>query len=612
MKRMHLLILFCVVLAGVALGCAGRPPVERTLSTAELQGLRDSITTAAQQGRASVVIPPGAYHLPRTADRAYFDFTGLHDLEIDARGVTFLLSDPRKPAMLFDRCQRITLRGATFVRQQLNTSQGAITAIDAERKWLDIRIAAGYRTDLDDTTAFKIPVINLFTAATRTLKADVPDIYIASVERRGPDVFRFIPRKPMPAALPVQVGDLAAWRGTKGHDIVQFYTAGMRFLDITLRGAGGWCYSELHGDGGNTYQRCVITYGPTPVGASEPPLLASAEDGLHSAAMRRGPLVEDCHFEGLDDDGIAIHGMYALGIAAQGANAIIVDSRPAHTGPPASEFCAVGDRLRVLSHEMAIASEATVVALRHLPDYHPEVYPTVNSRRYRDQSKASYVELTLDHPVSDIAGCYVENRDGLGEGFVIRNCTLRNQRAHGMFIKSGSGLIEGNTIENTIFGGIVVAPEVDAWSEAGYAQDLVIRGNTLRRVGLGTQSWNGALTVAAFEGGKFTPLPGGHRRISIVDNRFEDCDGANVVLTSAQEVELRGNRFIRPQQQAVTIYDDAGVDRGAVLWLSECSGVRCAGNVVEAPGAAQRTVLVRGAHVSGEGLDDGFNVQSAP
>lgn len=574
-----------LVLAAAALAasaCRSAPPA---LDGAGIQALLDQAKAGHHR---EVVIPPGTYRLPEPAVDAgwHLRLSDCDDLAIIADGVTLVVPDEFKPTLMIERCKRVTLRGVTFVRPQMIHSQGAVVAVAADRRALDVRVAAGYPQELDDAKRFgRIPVLNLFEPGARRWKA-VPDLYVARHERLEAGLFRFHLRQAADPAWALAVGDRAAWRGQSGwgHDLCLRWTEGVVLERVTVKNGAGMCFQELCGGGGNRYQDCVINYGDKPAGASEEPLLASSVDGLHSSGMRRGPQIIGCTFEGLDDDGIAIHGNYALAVAVEGGR-VVVDSRPIHRGPPESPFCVPGDRVRLLAPDMTVAAELTVSAVAARSGWQPAAYPASNARVFRDRAGARFSELSFAGalPAALAPGCYLENLDAVGQGFLVRDCVIRDKRAHGLFLKAG-GTVEGTTIENNLMGGIVVAPEVDAWTESAYAVGLVLRNNTLRRCGIGNQDWNGAITVAAFEDGHFLPLPGGHRDIRIEGNRFEDNDCANLVLSSIQGLTLTGNRFIRPLQAPIPL-PRSGVDPGALVWIAGCSGVQASDNRVEQPGA---------------------------
>jgi hypothetical protein len=289
-------------------------------------------------------------------------------------------------------------------------------------------------------------------------------------------------------------------------------------------------------------------------------------------------------------------------------NEVILDFRPYHGGAREPiPFARAGDRIKLYDRAAALTYEAKAVKIERVTDFTPPSIKTA-SRSFSNREKAEFWKLTLDTPVSGTAGDLIANADVSGNGFVIRNSTFKNSRAHGMLIRAGDGLIEGNTIEGCMMGAIVVAPEMMSWNESDYAQHLVIRGNTIRNASTATQSWNSGITVAAFEG-HFAPLPGGHRDITIENNTIENGRNANIVLTSTIGAVIRGNRFVRPMSEPPFRADANGTTNdGAVIYIRHAEGVKLSDNVVVQPGTYFKTALDADATVKLEGQSDGVKV----
>ena len=581
------------------------------ISPGSPDSLKAGIEQAHRSGVRRVVVPAGVYRLPRPENAPWhLKFSDLKNLVIDASGATLIFEGRDRRALLFDYCENVTFRGATLLRETPPFSQGKIEAIAEDRAFVDVRIDAGYPADLDDKRYFAdIPVFSVYQKGTRRLKPLVPDIYLQRRERLGPDLFRFHLRAKLDPRIPVAVADPIAWRSSRGSELAIWSSAGMRLENITIKNSAAIGFMEIGGEGGHVYTGCSLTYAPPPAGATEAPLLACALDGFHSASVRKGPVIENCSFEGLNDDAINIHGTYAMVMETKGAKAVI-DWRSPHTAVREPfPFARAGDAIRFYDTHGALAGEAKVVSLKELPVYAPPPLGTINSRRFSDRSAASYWEVALDRPVSAPTAGLAANTQTTGGGFVIRDCTFRDNRAHGIFIRASDGLIENNTIERTLMGGIVIAPEMNSWNESDYARNIVIRGNTLRDVGVGTQPWNSGITVAAFEYGKFVPLPGGHRDIVIRDNTFERVRGANIVLTSTIGAEIAGNRFVEPQIEPAFRLEKIGTDNDhALLWIRHAENVVVRDNVVVSPGAHLKTLVDAGDPAKARALESGVTV----
>ncbi|HLY75631.1 MAG TPA: right-handed parallel beta-helix repeat-containing protein, partial [Planctomycetota bacterium] len=337
------------------------------------------------------------------------------------------------------------------------------------------------------------------------------------------------------------------------------------------------CVHEDGGGGGNRYQY-TVTFGPRPPGATEAPLLACNADAFHSSGVRRGPTLEGCLFEGMGDDGIPIHGAYALIVGSQGKALVSTDG-----------VLREGDPLRLFNPDGGFAGEAKVVSIRPLGNF--VVGTKSRFHGFSDLSRRRFVEVLTDPPLPAGFDWQASNPAALGSGFVLRNNVIRNHRARGILVKADDGLIEGNSIDGSTIAGIVLAPEL-WWGEACFSRRITIRNNTIRRCGTASMGpWTaqaGVLSVTA------EVKPGqepGHRQILIENNRFVENDGINLLLQSVDGAVVKGNRFERPDQAPSVRGRGRGIDPGALIWVSECRNVHFEGNQVTEPGAGLSRLL---------------------
>jgi hypothetical protein len=167
-----------------------------------------------------------------------------------------------------------------------------------------------------------------------------------------------------------------------------------------------------------------------------------------------------------------------------------------------------------------------------------------------------------------------------------------------MLLKADDGLVEGNTIDGSTMGGIVVTPEF-WWNEACYSRNLVIRNNTVRNVAYWQRQWAG-IVIAAVD--KQPVPPGGHRNILLEGNTIEGVDGTNLFISSADGVVVRKNRFVDPQQHRVVIGAAGwGADPGALIFVTQADNVTFEDNRVIGRGANTTTLIqtTPTAHVTG-------------
>jgi parallel beta-helix repeat protein len=337
------------------------------------------------------------------------------------------------------------------------------------------------------------------------------------------------------------------------------------FRDLKLYWGGIFGIFETGQSEANHYLRIALTPGATPPGATHPPFISQSADGLHSAASRRGPIIESCDFESMLDDAFAIHGYFAPILEVSGATLIVKE----HT-------FRVGDLARV-SSDKGFLAEATVAKIE----------------RRADQRWA----ITLDKDLAATAGCKVGNPSASGDGYQIINNTIRNNRARGILAKGDNGLIEGNTIEGSTMSGISVGPEY-WWNEGDYCRHVTIRNNTIRSTNYATNDFgnNGAILVHG-DGAK------GNRDIVITGNRIEDVPGANIIIGWADGVKIADNTFSGYQQL------DLGKEEkhGALVLLEHCANVTFSGNIATKPGPFAKTMHLTGKDVEGvSGADTGL------
>src|SRR5690606_15416626 len=119
-------------------------------------------------------------------------------------------------------------------------------------------------------------------------------------------------------------------------------------------------------------------------------------------------------------------------------------------------------------------------------------------------------------------------------------------------LMSPDGLVEGNLFEDIKQSAITLGAEFAFHREAGWVRDVVVRGNTLRRVAHDPSLRRpGAYTpgaISVFHRGESPDLPRAaakHERLRIEDNLIEDTAGPAIHVYQADDVVIARNRFER-------------------------------------------------------------------
>jgi hypothetical protein len=573
-----------------------RPSADEALGTRILEHWK--------AGARKIVIEPGTYRLTSPGEEAPLTLRGITDLEIQARRVTLVFTQPHKGGVVFEGCRRVTLRGPTIRFEPLPFTQGRITGIAEDGSWYELTIDEGY-LELDNQAYFsERPTSYVMDPATRCWKAGMVDLSPTRVERLGTGRFRLHwPRPSGPDVYPVSVGDFMAFRGRlRRHAVSIRNCAELLLEEVTINSAPFAGIVEGGGEGGNVYRRVRVTPGPKPPGATALPLFSTVADAFHSANVRKGPRVEECHFEAMPDDAVAIHGTYYL-VVAGGERDLWLARASADRFRP-------GDRLKLFDQFNVPVAEATLLEAQSDDGF--QLTAKTQRSTIGDISGGPYLRIRTDPTLKAEFDWMLTNASALGSGYVVRNNVIRNHRARGMLLKAEDGLVEGNLVEGSTIGGIVLTPEF-WWAEACYSRNVIVRNNTVRRVAYYSHD-NGAIMLAAWDRDRRRSIPSrGHRHIVIEGNVVEDVNGVNLMITSAQDVEVRNNRFVRPHQRPPFNWpNNWGLDRNAVVWLSECENVTLENNQVEAPGPYMRALVRTTASARVKGADTGINVKTQP
>ena len=576
---------FLITASALALLLPCSVPAQSTISPAHPELLQQGILAAYAAGQTSVVIPAGVYQVPVQANGRHLDLENLSNFEIDATGATFVFQDVTAIGMLFYNCDRVFFHGATLYYGTPPFSQGVIQAIAADGSSFDVQIELGYPTNLDDPKYFTPQIIgHLFDSKTRWWKRNVyGDIYGSQTQRLGPSTFRIFTGSLGGAA----VGDLVGFRSGTGDHIIRVIGSSRTTLaNLTILNSANFGVAESLGGslGPNHYTAITIKRGLRPSGAATDPLFSTSADGFHSSESRQGPDVENCSFESMPDDGIAVHGHFSWVMEASG-NTLVVSNTSVESG---TNFV-VGDPLRLYDINDQFVADAVVTAVTPLPNYQN----TRKSARQTvlDFTVGPYYLITLDHAVTAGFDYLASNPNTSGSGFVLRNNTISNHRGRGMILKADNGLVEGNVINGSTISGIHVGPEF-YWSESGYSRNLTIRNNTINNVAYwGGQT--GALVIAPDEG--LTPA-GAFQGIVIDSNLFENFDTTAVFLSSASGVRVSNNTFRNLQNAVVFAPDNLGQDviPGTLVFAVKSNGVQFQNNTTSQLGP-MNTVFVEAA-----------------
>lgn len=542
-----------------------------------IKSIKKAILDAYSRGERKIVIPPATYRLKcDKRSTRHLTFSGMKNFEIDASGSTFIFENNDKGGILFKNCKNISFKGATLLRERPPFSQGDILKISPDRSFVDIKVHKGYPTDMESAFFKSSPILTIYNGKTGKLKRDILDLAlrIKSIERLGNDSFRFHLNIPLDKRIPLALEDMAVWRRYVTREVFILNCSKMSFSGVTIKNACGLCVCEKGGKGGNFYSY-TVTYAAPPKGATRPPLLSCAADGFNSGDVRKGPILENCLWEGMHDDAVNIHGTVSY-VLESDVSGVVISSRM-----PKPEL---NDMFQFFDKDGLPQGKVRLVSFKKIRGYKISAASAKKKPlpSYVRQADAKFSRLKFDRDVQPRPGWHIVNLNACGSGYIIRNCITREHRARGFLLYS-SGIVENNIVERCSYGGIVVAPTFRYFGEGPYGNNLIIRNNIIRDVGFATEYWNVGLTVNSIEEGKFTSLPGGHRNITIEGNHFENNDGPNIMISSATEVIIKDNIFINPMHKKYHGLNPP-FSTDALIVITESNKVHFDGNRIVKPG----------------------------
>ncbi len=370
---------------------------------------------------------------------------------------------------------------------------------------------------------------------------------------------------------PLSVGDRLTFRGLAAHVCTINYTGAVTFADVTVWGGSGFAFSGWMGEDRITLSRCTVVPGPAPDGASEPRMISTC-DASHFSNMRVGPILEDCVFTDMTDDGTNINGHYMMTSSYDADNnRFTIDPEfDVATGTYSShtDGIAVGDRIRILTLDFAWIGDTTAAS------------DADNGMI----TLADRFEGMTDHVV-------LQNLDRQSNDFAIRNCIVERIRSRGLLIKGTDGTIEHCTIRDVRMAGILVKPESNEWPEFGFAQNLAIRNNHIIGTGYAAPTNNlyAAINVSGDTAQSGDPCYQMHRDVIIEGNFIENRrNEAAIKISHALDVTVKNNTITARDK---SVHGNPEKDVQIPITVISATNVEVSGNTV--PASARGTAEVK-------------------
>jgi hypothetical protein len=518
--------------------------------------VRAAVEQIRQGSVAKLVFPPGRYDFwPDHAEEKYlfvsnndeglkriaFLLTGVKNLEIDGGGATFVFHGRMMP-FLIENAQSVTLKNFAFDYRRPFHSEGKVLALSSNS------------VDLEFSEEFPYAIRNgvlVFTdgqkssgAQTTVKSGEVIYDYgslLAFDPLKRETAFMAKDRYGIGAGVVAQSIGLRKVRVTldkvsaNAGDILVFSPKYREFPGVVISDSTGVRMTKvtLHHSGGMGIiaQRSADIF-LNQVRVTPPPggkrIVSTTADATHFVNCRGKIEMVDCLFEQQKDDATNVHGLYARIMRILAPNRFEV--RLIHPQQAGVDFVKPGTRLELTQGpSMQTLGYAKVKTVQRL-------------------NKESTIVETEDPLLADVKpGDCVADADANTAEVLIKNCTLRGNRARGLLLGSrGRMVIESNTFH---IPGAAILFEGDSrfWYEQSGVRDVVIRDNTFDNCNYGV--WGQAcIDVKSGIADEFKPTTRYNRNITIENNLFRVFSPLPLLCVySVDGLTFRNNRLERTQ-----------------------------------------------------------------
>ncbi len=494
-----------------------------------------------------VIFPAGIYeNLPQ------FSVVSQENITVAAYGMCAKFASYTTAAVAVSQSDNIKILGMTIDHMLSANAQGTVISnSDGKLIW---QPDAGYACEITNESLYAKTGASLgFKAGEKLPYADqsMPDR-----QKNADGTYTLTVDSPLTA------GDRLTFRGLASHVCTINYAGAVTFVDVTIWGGSGFAFSGWMGEDRVTLSRCIVTPGPKPATATEDRMLSTC-DASHFSNMRIGPVMEDCVFTDMTDDGTNINGHYMMTSAYDAdSNTFTVDPDfDVATGNYTShtDGVAVGDRIRILTLDYAWIGDTTAASSADN-----------GTIRLADRFEGMTNRVIL------------QNLDRQSNDFAIRNCVVERIRSRGLLIKGTDGIIEHCTIRDVRMSGILVKPESHEWPEFGFAQNLMIRNNHIIGTGYAapTNGLHAAINISGDAEQSDDPTYQMHRNITVEGNFIENRRNETAIKVShALGVSVKNNVITARDS---SVHGDPANDVAIPITVISATNVEISGNTVPA------------------------------
>ena len=303
----------------------------------------------------------------------------------------------------------------------------------------------------------------------------------------------------------------------------------------------------------------------------------STYGGLEIHAVRGYFRLEDSTLEGICDDNLHLSNHYFGGANVQ-VDEYTVRLTELQTWS-SKDYIYEGAAMELRDSQFAGKGWSSVITS----------FETIYDENAPTSNKTTYVVTFRDPLPEDFKPTdKFFNTDFYTGGYVIKNNTFRGGLAHAMYIGLPNGTIENNTAENFAYPSLIVntVQRWTRWYIGTPIDNVVIRGNTFTKCNTSQRDPASVAICAGKDGQPTDYYPAQSRVVTNIlfeNNLIENSTGSALAVFSAENVYIRGNRFLNSNTLPTT--KNRWKNWGSV-WVTEAEDVYLEGNTIENPAGA--------------------------
>jgi hypothetical protein len=549
---------------------------------ADAEAIRAVVAEAAKNPPARVVFPEkGEYRLD--AGKILLDLKGARQLVVDGRGTKITFTSPMTGFARLIECVDVAFQDLVIEHDPKPFSVGRITSVNRQTGEIALQVEPGHPDfDAPHMLANWSFCMFLEPEPRGRILDDSPLVPFLNKDtlRRTDNGFVVTASQPSFVRL-VEAGDRVVQFAREGGQSLFHVerSPDIVFLRIVNHSVSGGHYLMLECDsarilGCSSFPTQGFGYG------------ANA-DGAHIRSSTIGPWIENCYFEAVGDDGVAI---FAKGIEVRGQPSpgqVLLDEKffNLKTGDELMFFnpregLPVGGTHRIMSMEKVPAADGKAAACLVTLDPAPSVDMVFSFPDAWNNDQA--FNMTARHG-----------------GFVVRRNTFHDIRRYGVIARADAGAIEDNVFVGTSDSAITLQNEPNVWRNGLHSTGVRIAGNRIDRCNFSSSArGRGAVHVVLRAVADVNQRWGdkvaawhGHRDLTIVDNTISNWRGCAMSLQNIDGLVLERNRILDQRPSA------SGMPTPQAIFLDRVNGARVADNQFGGlqPGTPE---IVRGGNIS--------------